>query len=295
MVQAVESKVTATGASKQTSESPAAAEPVKPSHLHLVDETNDPNVRVGQRLKTARTEKGLSIDDVAKQIKFRKEYLDAIERMQVTQLPKGLVNPYVRDYARFLGLDTRQCVDDFNFQCGALSQASDLPAAAPEGPKDWTGPIKIGVTAVIAVLMGVGIWSGYQMFSQQSNSSPRLETSPSIVVTPDLNGAGNSVMKTAAPAVIVPADTVSLEVRAKERAWIEIRGADGTVFVDRRFSKGEVYDLRVGAGWTLTTPDAGAFEWIVNGETDKALGETDQAIYTMSVDEVAATYTHKDG
>lgn len=291
MVQAVESKEKDAEAPKQPVNS--TPEVTKSSHLHLVDETNDPNIRVGQRLRNARTEQGLTLDDIAKQIKFRREYLEAIETMQVSRLPKGLVNPYIRDYARFLGLDAARCVEDFNMQCGALSQHDGQPVAAAQPPKDNTRLFQLGVTLFIVLLMAVGIWFGFRMINDQSAAPVKTTTGPSIAITPDMNGADKSVIQTNTP-VVPTDDTLSLEIRANERAWIEIRGADGTVFFDRRLAKDKVYSVRVGAGWTLTTPNAGAFDWVVNGEVTQKLGDVDQAIYSLSIDEFAATLSREE-
>mgnify|MGYP000144221309 CR=1 FL=1 len=71
---------------------------------------------------------------------------------------------------------------------------------------------------------------------------------------------------------------------ANKRAWIEVRGSDGTVFRNREMSPGEVYFPRTGAGWTITVRDGGAFEWQLGDLTAAAVGEPGQALYSISVD-----------
>lgn len=286
MAQAVES--TESTVESVANKAEPMSEAVKPSHLHLVDEKTDPNIRVGIRLRNARLGKGLTIEDVAKYLKFRREYLDAIENMQVGLLPKGFVNPYIRDYARHLGLEPAKCVEDFNLQCGALSQASEILPQKPKDPADRTRTFQFGVAIIIAGLMALGAYFAYSLFSKNANSDTQIgNASPVIAVTPNVNGARLPVTHIATPVVNPLTETLKLEVRARERAWIEVRGADGTLFIDRHFAAGETYDVRVGAGWTLTTQNAGAFEWVVEGEVVHPVGEPDQALYTLSIDEVA--------
>lgn len=293
MAQAVEST---TGSSKVAGKQhERQTEQKKPEHLHLVDETNDPNIRVGTRLKNIRNEKDITVEAVAKHLKFRREYISAIEEMQVSLLPKGYVNPYIRDYARFLGQDPAKIVEEFNQQCGALSQGDCSAPKKVSVAKDNTHIFQAITALVVIGLMAVGIWSGYKMFTNTSAETQNGADAPVIVVTPQMNGARTPVMKTASPVLAATADNIKLSIRANQRAWIEIRGADGTLFIDRQFAAGETYDLRVGAGWTLTTQNAGAFEWVVDGETAARIGEANQALYTLAIDDVANGLSPKAG
>lgn len=293
MVQAVESTNSSVKATDKKSDTPSDQK--RSDHLHLVNETNDPGVRVGARLKSARAEKNLTIEDVARHLKFRREYLEAIESMQVSLLPKGFVNPYIRDYARFLGLDPAKTVEDFNIQCGALSQAEEDILDTRTQSNDNTNIIKFIVGLVVVALMAAGAYAAYSMFTS-SKTPDQVQTVSPVAPTPQISGASSPVMRTATPKLAQLSDTMELSVRARERAWIEIRGADGTVITDKHFPAGHTFhDLRIDAGWTLTTQNAGAFEWVVNGEPAGLLGEPDQRLYTLSIDEVAIAFGSEEG
>jgi len=58
------------------------------------------------------------------------------------------------------------------------------------------------------------------------------------------------------------------------------------VFRSRNMSAGETYFPRTGAGWTITVRDAGAFEWRLGDDVYAAVGEDEQALYSLSVDNV---------
>lgn len=287
MVRAVESKSIQPKADMTQKPSPAKpGETVaKQVHLHLVDGPVADNARIGDRLKAARLSKALELDDIARQLHLRREYITAIEAMQASQLPKGFVNPYIRSYAMAVGLDPEFCVTSFNQQCGALSQASAEQIVVSKS-NSHAAFFRISL-AVIGLLIAGGLgYAGFQ-FATSKVDEPVVEASPAIPVTPSLDGA-NTPVTSSYETVTDPARRFNLEIRAEHRAWIEIRGADGTLFVDRQLSKGEVYDLRVGAGWTLTTQDAGAFVWLADGHMVLPVGEADQPLYTLGIDAIAA-------
>lgn len=275
MVRAVESK-----SSLQDQKAVSGAS--KSPHLHLVDGPIAPDARIGDRLRATRLSKGLEIDEIARQLRLRRDYIEAMEAMQVARLPKGFVNPYIRDYARHLGMDPNATVNAFAEQCGVLAQPVSEPVKPRKLPLGNHTGIKLALVVVALVAAATAGWFGYKFVSTPANE-PIVDTSPAIAVESDmLQGARTPV--TAEATTQLGNGMINLDVRANRRAWINIRGADGTEFIDRQLAAGEVYDVRVGAGWTLSTQDAGAFSWMIDGVAVAPIGENDQALYTVSID-----------
>ena len=262
------------------------AEGGSPPHLQLVDGPIAPNARIGERMRASRLSKGLEIAEVAKKLRLRREYIEAMEAMQVARLPKGFVNPYIRDYARAIGLDPAETVEAFNEQCGVLAQAPTEKVKLPSTSS--AAPVIIKTILFLAALALAGFvgWTGYQFISTPT-SEPVADTGPTIAFDSNYTSASRAPV-TSDPALGSDAQRLNLDIRATRRAWIDIRGADGTQFVDRQLAKGEVYDLRVGAGWTLSTQDAGAFVWVVDGQEVAPLGADNVPMYTVGVDAQAA-------
>lgn len=256
--------------------------------LQVVNGTLPTDARIGDHMRATRLAEGIEIEEVAHKLRLNRDYILAMEEMQPARLPKGFVNPYVRDYARVLGLDPQATVDAFNAQCGALSQASN---EAPQAKSDPTKPkSNFALTAaVIGVLLAAAAGAGFVVWSNTSDTEIVTPSAPAAVIADDVDGSILPV--TATPTLAASTTKLDLEVRANRRAWIEVRGADGTLFIDRTLSTGEVYDLRVGAGWTLTTKDAGAFSWVIGGEAVSSMGADNQAVYSLNVDKVAAGLT----
>lgn len=63
---------------------------------------------LGDLLRRARSEKGLTYDEAARRLNIRKEYLAAIEADNYSLLPAGLYSKnFVKKYALYLGVDSR--------------------------------------------------------------------------------------------------------------------------------------------------------------------------------------------
>ncbi len=116
-------------------------------------------IKVGQRLKDARLEKGLSLEDVAKETKIRESFLSAIENGEYGKLPSpSYTQGFVRNYAVFLGLSERETMVLFRRE---FSQDKDIKVL----PKGFVNddPLKVtrikvsqAVAGVIVIVILVG-------------------------------------------------------------------------------------------------------------------------------------------
>src|SRR5579859_8014974 len=88
---------------------------------------------LGERFRAAREARGLSLSDVAEQIRIRSVYLGAIEDENWTAIGAPVyTRGFLRTYARFLGLDPEEVVEQFN-QSASSGPAHAGPAAASSG------------------------------------------------------------------------------------------------------------------------------------------------------------------
>jgi len=69
---------------------------------------------VGSQLTQARLAKNISLDAAAKRLNIHRKYLEALERDDRGKLPTGVyARNFLREYARFLALDSGVLVDQF--------------------------------------------------------------------------------------------------------------------------------------------------------------------------------------
>lgn len=70
---------------------------------------------LGEKLREAREERGLSIGEVAEQTRISSLYLESIERDDYKPLPGGIFNKgFVKSYAKFVGLDENEAVQEYS-------------------------------------------------------------------------------------------------------------------------------------------------------------------------------------
>lgn len=70
---------------------------------------------IGIKLKTKREENGLSVDEVAEDLKMRPSQITSIEEGKIEDFKDVFYLKYfIRDYAKYLGLDGEKILDEFN-------------------------------------------------------------------------------------------------------------------------------------------------------------------------------------
>jgi cytoskeleton protein RodZ len=95
----------------------------------------------GENLKQERKARGISLEDISAATKISVRLLQAIENEEFERLPGGIFNVnFVRQYARYLGLDEEKIVSDFR---RLTTPVPEPEAAAPRPalvPPEWTTP-----------------------------------------------------------------------------------------------------------------------------------------------------------
>lgn len=232
----------------------------------------DPAWRAGRKLSEARRQRGWSLDEVADRIRIRREFLAALEDMNVKLLPgKAYALAFLRSYARELGIDERAIVDQFQDE-SALTREDAVkqirsPSSKPRRERPWVWAA--GLVVVAGLFVG---WRALEL--------SRGDAEPAVAAAGPSNGG--AVPDAAGPAV----ERRVVEVRAIAEAWLEARGPDGTVFLSRNLQAGDVYRPDSSPGWTLHARDGGAFELFVDGSPAGPLGTVGMPVLGRSIDEI---------
>ncbi|MCW5737267.1 MAG: helix-turn-helix domain-containing protein [Enhydrobacter sp.] len=118
-----------------------------------------PGHAVGRLLRDQREARGLSIEDIAKRLRIRRAYLEAIEQGRFDQLPGAAYIPgFLRAYAAHLELDAEKVLS-------AYQASGPVPIARPVAlPSDFPvldkrAPIGLAVLTVLLVVgAGYAVW-----------------------------------------------------------------------------------------------------------------------------------------
>lgn len=234
----------------------------------------DPAWRAGRKLAEARRQRGWSLDEVAERIRVRREFLEALEEMNVKLLPgKAYALAFLRSYARELGIDEKAIVDQFQDECALTregpQQPMRTPASKPRKERPWA--IAAGLVVVAAGFVG---WRALEM-----RSGHEQPVEQAVAAAPVESEAASRPASLNAPSRVV-------EIRALSEAWLEARGPDGTVFLSRTLRPGDVYRPDPSPGWTLHARDGGAFELYLNGVPAGLLGTAGMPVLGRQIDEI---------
>jgi cytoskeleton protein RodZ len=230
----------------------------------------------GEALRRRRLAMGLSLDDVFKATGIRVDYLQALEVMNFKAIPgAGYVPGFLRTYARVLKLDEATVLERFRQESTVLFEAPR--AISTKQPVKPLGARMAPHAALITILLGAGLWFGVRAVMHPAAVQRNADTEWT-----DLNRPG-----VAAPAARIESEVA---VRALRDARLEARGADGSIYLDRKLRKGEVYYPHAGEGWTLYV-DAGqgdAFEVYIDGHPLGLLAQPGVDLQGWRIDEAVA-------
>ncbi|MBI2906560.1 MAG: helix-turn-helix domain-containing protein [Chloroflexi bacterium] len=215
---------------------------------------------LGETLRQARLDKGLSLDDAEKATRIRKKHLKALEEEDFSRLPETVyVRGFIRLYAQHLGLDVSELLSLLPREPRAkrIQPLPNLP-----GPPPRVGSWLLGL--VVIALMGVG---GYYLYKFQKEfvpptagaSIPLPTSSPTPTRTP-------RALPTAAPArTPTPAQPTATQTpptptsvaRTPAPVPVEVPSAIGMQYADAvrlmtnsqlRTTRGEGYHDTIPAG-----------------------------------------------
>ena len=204
----------------------------------------------GEELRREREIRGISLKEISDATKISKRFLEALERNDHRTLPAPVfTRGFVREYARYVGLNAEEMVNRYNFAAASDDRIEKPPAVAkyPQTPpRDISPrpPAKRGIPPVItrvdggvlfALIIAVALagvaWWGVQ---HKRRERERTEASSTVPVT--------TSRAAAAPAPVpppAPDDTklrMTMEVTAP--SWVELE-ADGKTVLNATVEAGD--------------------------------------------------------
>lgn len=238
------------------------------------------DLRMGQTLRRVREALGFELQDIVAATLIRKDTLMSIERMETSVIPSGFLVPYLKTYAKHLGLSERDVVTAYTQECGAVEQvdaSAPVPKLGELRPERAKWPLALAAAAVLA-LLGGAIIGAYTLLKP----TEELTSVPAIVA---VNGARDSLFSDAATSTRPLPKHLPLELVAVSQGWLEVRGSDGTIFRSRIMASGDAYQPRLGAGWTVNARNGGDFVWRVGDMVIGQLGPDGAPVHSASVDD----------
>lgn len=236
---------------------------------------------IGQALRALREAQNLSLADIAEATCVRRAYLQAVEEMNIDQLPsRPFAIGYVRAYAQALGVSSDLAVARFKQDAPNPEEALKAPVGVRKerDPRlSWlAGACAVVVTAVVIWNLAqhavahdggpsppapvantppvapLGVKGPVALLAAQP--APADSDVPTPYVTPGMAkavGGPDAVIAPPAPARVsfnphaavygAAADKAALTLQALKAASLVIRGADGSIYFARQLAAGESF------------------------------------------------------
>jgi cytoskeleton protein RodZ len=135
---------------------------------------------IGVLLRRTRESKRLTLADVARGLRIRLHYLEAIENGLYERLPAPVYTVgFIRAYADFLGLDGEEAVRRFRHETQGFDSQPDLQFPEPIAERSIPGG-RILVTALVLAICGYGLW-----YYQAGGGRSAPDTVPKVPVALD--------------------------------------------------------------------------------------------------------------
>lgn len=210
---------------------------------------------IGEELRKARERRGLSLEQAAESTCIVPRYLRALEEGAPIDTFPGPVYArfFLREYARFLGVDERPLVSRFDEEHGGELEPHLRAIPLPEEEPRRRGGLLVGLSGlVLAALVVASLVSGGTPMPRALPRAPSPEA-PSTEGPPE------------PPAAPPRVRAIRFVLRAAEPSWVHVV-ADGRILASETIEPGEVVRTPERAqvvGVRLGNPDG--VEITVNG------------------------------
>jgi len=221
---------------------------------------------IGETLKKNREDRGLDLHDIAGRLKIRQEYLKAIEDDAFEKLPPEVYTKgYIREYARFLGIDPGPLIKAYSEKGTALPDGiNPCPPAAGKGvlPR-----IVFAVIAAAIVLTAVVLFTHLSSRIEIPSGSPKGQRPSGVSSGP--------VDATAVTAN--PQQQYLLKVTAGETTWLRVEMDDGRS-EEVLLKPGQSREWASRNGFGLKIGNAGGIRVMLNGNDLGVLGRRGEVL-----------------
>jgi cytoskeletal protein RodZ len=206
----------------------------------LDEQVVEPSIpTVGERLRAAREEKGLNLEDIAAQTRIPQRHLESIENAEWDKLPAPTYTVgFAKSYASAVGLDRNDIGEQLREEMGgqrfASSQSEVIEAADPAR----TMPKWLVISAVLAVILLVLVMTLLNRRALEQPAPTASAPAPSAAVAPR-----RPMQQPTAPAGAAQGPVV---LTATGPAWIQVTDQGKTLFMGE-LQPGQAYTVPANA------------------------------------------------
>jgi cytoskeleton protein RodZ len=251
---------------------------------------SEEHISAGQKLRKNRTDRGVTLDEVARITRISKAYLLALEEDAYEKLPsEAYARGFLRIYSNFLGLPGDEILS--HYQPGASGELLELPVSTTSGAeldsahrntaKHWLWSIS---AVCLALLSGFFLLGDREQGLNTENVSKKLSTPTENAVAFPLHNqfsSANSLEKPPENHVEeanipandsrVTAQGIVLKMKALEDGYLDLT-IDDAITQHYDLKAGDIIEWKADKVFSLEIGNAGGVDAELNGRHLKPFG-----------------------
>jgi transcriptional regulator with XRE-family HTH domain len=204
----------------------------------------------GEELKREREIRGISLKEIADATKISKRFLEAIERNDHRTLPAPVfTRGFVREYARYLGLNVEEIVNRYNFASAGderiekphmhpINSAPPRDITPRTQPKRGIPPPYAGVDRNVILLILIAAALGAVAYWAVVHKRIGLPGSEPEVVPPVITAPASIKPPVLAPSKPADDRMLRLTLEVTNTSWVTLE-ADGKTVINAEMAPGE--------------------------------------------------------
>lgn len=253
--------------------------------------TQEKIVETGTKLQQARIGKGLTLADISNATKMSSHVLQLIETNNFARLPGGLLTRgYLRAFAREVGLNPEQIVNEYRAECESPSVEDEPFTLRPSYEDKEPGIRHAGLMLIIgfAILMYFAYPKPVQE-TEIAQETAEVDGDAAPAITAAIASSAHTTQ--IAPSSVAAADSEGLQIdlRPETECWLSAV-ADGRLVLYRLMHGGERETINARDEILLRVGDAGALAYFVNGRVGRSLGAPGEAVSIRITSDNSSTW-----
>ena len=235
---------------------------------------------IGQQLTAAREARGMTAVDVAKRLRIRAMFVDALEREDWRAVGEPVyARGFLKNYAKLIGLDSEQAAEavDEAFPERAprlpdvpVMTRDDSPAGYAPSHRSDTNWLVVATGVVAAAMLIAVVWNFFGMPAMGPVAQTGAQSSPAPA--PSAIRIVDGSASAAAPAQV---SGVNLRLETTQACWLSVT-VDGKRVVYDTLPKGAVREFHAEREINLRAGNAGGLVATIDGKTLGTLGQVGQ-------------------
>ena len=227
-------------------------------------------MNIGERLRSAREARKISLEEASNVTKIQRKTLEAIEQDRIEEvLDAAYARIFLKKYASFLGVDGAALLDEYKANHifvgpePSLEVVTELTRHEQRARSSaWLLPVGAGFLALVGIAtLGYFALDLYHTLSKNSLKSTARPTM-----------TAQEKRESPASALMVPASKLlKLSVQTSADVWLQVK-ADGSVIFQNVLAKGSQESWTAKKELEIWTGNAGAMRLTLNGKPLEGLG-----------------------